>query len=132
MANGGPVEGACQDIRVRGARAVREGIRTGGEHPCGAAAGRYHWSMSELRAFMPEVLSLVLDAPGIPSESTKDLSELCEDDASAAFEVCVGLLIDYEIPLSEELLSRIHEFDDLLFDEDVEDLDTLRSSTVVE
>jgi hypothetical protein len=88
--------------------------------------------MSELRAFMPEVLSLVLDAPEIPSEDTKDLSELCEDDASAAFEVCVGLLIDYEIPLSEELLSRIHEFDDLLFDEDIEDLDTLRFSTVVE
>ena len=88
--------------------------------------------MSELHAFMPEVLSLVLDAPGIPSESTKDLSRFSEIDETAAFEVCVGLLIDYEIPLSEELLSRIHEFDDLLFDEDVEDLDTLRSSTVVE
>lgn len=88
--------------------------------------------MSELRAFMPEVLSLVLDAPGIPSEDTKDLRRFSEIDETAAFEVCVGLLIDYEIPLSEELLSRIHEFDDLLFDEDVEDLDTLRSSTVVE
>ena len=110
---------------------MREGIQ-GVEHLCGGAARRYHCSMSELRAFMPEVLSLVLDAPEIPSGCTKDLSELCEDDASAAFEVCVGLLIDYEIPLSEELLSRIHEFDDLLFDEDIEDLDTLRSSTVVE
>lgn len=110
---------------------MREGIQ-GVEHLCGGAARRYHWSMSELRAFMPEVLSLVLDAPEIPSEDTKDLSELCEDDASAAFEVCVGLLIDYEIPLSEKMLSRIHEFDDLLFDEDIEDLDTLRSSTVVE
>lgn len=88
--------------------------------------------MSELRPFMPEVLSLVLDAPGIPSKSTKDLRRFSEIDETAAFEVCVGLLIDYEIPLSEELLSRIHEFDDLLFDEDVEDLDTLRSSTVVE
>lgn len=110
---------------------MREGIQ-GVEHLSGGAARRYHCSMSELRAFMPEVLSLVLDAPGIPSECTKDLSELCEDDASAAFEVCVGLLIDYEIPLSEKMLSRIHEFDVLLFDEDVEDLDTLRSSTAVE
>ena len=110
---------------------MREGIQ-GVEHLSGGAARRYHCSMSELRAFMPEVLSLVLDAPEIPSEDTKDLRRFSEIDASAAFEVCVGLLIDYEIPLSEKMLSRIHEFDDLLFDEDIEDLDTLRFSTVVE
>lgn len=87
--------------------------------------------MSEIRALLPDVLSLVLDAPGIPARSTRDLAEFCEKDASAAFEVCVGLLIDYQIPLSEEMLSRIHEFDDLLFDEDIKDLDTLRPSAAV-
>ena len=129
---GGPAEGASKIIRVRGARAVREGSRTGVEHLSGGAAGRYHWSMSEVRVLMPEVLSLVLDAPGIPPEDTKDLRSFSEIDETAAFEVCVGLLIDYKIPLSEEMLSRIHEFDDLLFDEDAEDLDALRSSTAVE
>ena len=69
---------------------------------------------------------------GDPVGVNEDLRRFSEIDETAAFEVCVGLLIDYEIPLSEELLSRIHEFDVLLFDEDIEDLDTLRSSTVVE
>ena len=87
--------------------------------------------MSEVRALLPEMVSLVLTAPGIPSEDTKDLRSFSEIDETAAFEVCVGLLIDYKIPLSEEMLSSIHEFDDLLFDEDIKDLDTLRPSAAV-
>ncbi len=87
--------------------------------------------MSEIRDLLPDVLSLVLDAPGIPAKSTRDLAEFCEEDATAAFEVCVGLLIDYEIPLSEEMLARMHEFDDILFDEDIRDLDTLRAPDAV-
>lgn len=40
----------------------------------------------------------------------------------AAFDVCIGKVIDYELILPDELMNAIRPYEDTLLDEDVHDL----------
>ena len=43
-------------------------------------------------------------------------------DRGAAFDVCIGKVIDYELILPDELMNAIRPYEDALLDENVHDL----------
>lgn len=68
------------------------------------------------------LVSIVRSSPAKDEGDVVDLPYLVSADRGAAFDVCIGKVIDYEILLPDDLMSAIAPYEEVLLDEDVHDL----------
>lgn len=68
------------------------------------------------------LVDIVSASPAKDAGDVIDLPYLVAADRGAAFDVCIGKVIDYELILPDELMNAIRPYEDTLLDEDVHDL----------